>query len=95
MLEGVVLINLFDEAQKEIFDLMSTDSFPRYQASQFYRALLEDVNQQNREMRAIGLITDALTTRDDQFIHAQLPRVGLELRHLSPGNHGKWYLASS
>lgn len=36
---------LFDLAQANIFKLMNTDSFPRYQRSDEYRKFVEDVNQ--------------------------------------------------
>jgi len=40
---------LFDRAQENIFRLMNTDSFPRYQRSEEYKILLEEVNKREQK----------------------------------------------
>jgi len=50
---------IFDEAQISIFNLMDTDSFPRYKASEIYREYVNSVKQQqhkNSVLREMDII---------------------------------------
>jgi len=55
---------IFDRAQENIFKLMSTDSFPRYQRSEEYRRFVEEVETKRKKKRV--LVEEGVTADDEK-----------------------------
>jgi len=63
---------LFDKSQENIFKLMSTDSFPRYQRSEDYRVFVSEVEAKLKRARVLA--EEGVTS--DQGLHLSPFRVG-------------------